>query len=215
MIRHTLLVAAAAALALGSFASAAQAGDLGGAYLGVNFGHDWTKLETQTSGLTFQPGSADDTGIEFGIAAGYNVVQGGLLLGVELDLNNANHVATYAVGTQAVTTELLYLASARARVGYDVGGFVPYITGGVAGGESVLKINDAVSNLSSRNLQLGYTIGAGVEFAVTDQISVKSEYSYSNIGTGDAISINSGGLSNTVGNHTEVHGIRVGANFRF
>ncbi len=59
-----------------------------------------------------------------------------------------------------------YLGTVRARVGYASDRFLPYITGGLA------VMND------DGNARAGWTIGAGLEYALARNFSVKGEYLY-------------------------------------
>jgi len=95
--------------------------------------------------------------------------------------------------TQGGRDGLKWLGTARARLGYQIGSLVPYITGGLAFGEasSYARIyqnqggatfwTGSVSELSGAKTSVGFAAGAGVEYAVTRNISLKTEYLYTQI----------------------------------
>src|SRR5665213_2111242 len=82
--------------------------------------------------------------------------------------------------------------SARARLGYAWGPALPYITGGVAFADASLKSNfvplavGAVafpgSSASDSTTLIGWTIGAGLEYALNPSWSLGAEYRYSDYG---------------------------------
>ena len=88
-----------------------------------------------------------------------------------------------------------WLSSARARIGYSYGPILPYLTGGFAFGE-VLQQSTSYSGQNSSYFSLanlsdsryskivtGWTVGAGLEYSVLSNISVKTEYLYTNVGS--------------------------------
>ena len=66
----------------------------------------------------------------------------------------------------------------RGRVGYAADRFLPYVTGGAALG----NINATTNGLTTSASNAGWTIGAGLEFAVTPNWSAKAEYLYVSLG---------------------------------
>ncbi len=75
------------------------------------------------------------------------------------------------------------------RVGFSAGHVMPYIAGGVAygqfqdilstvitGGEPFNRTSDVTKTM------IGYTLGGGVDFAMTDHLVVRAEYRYSDFG---------------------------------
>lgn len=70
-----------------------------------------------------------------------------------------------------------WVGSLRGRLGVDAGGFLPYLTAGVAAGGGYIEIENAV--------HLGWTVGAGVEVAITDDLSLDLLYRYTDYGSHD------------------------------
>ncbi|WP_455478754.1 outer membrane protein [Bartonella sp. B10] len=83
----------------------------------------------------------------------------------------------------------------RARVGFAViNSFMPYVSGGVAYAQmqgSYLSLGKkkegnskpvSVKESDDRATMVGYTVGGGVDFAMTDNILLRAEYRYSDFG---------------------------------
>lgn len=148
-------------------------------------------------GGTFEDESSDEYDIS-GWLAGVNLganftVADGIVLGVVGDVAWSN-----AENQDNLPLAVDWTASLRGRLGFDGGSFLPYLTAGlaVAGGE-IEGINET---------HVGWTVGAGVEFAVADNISVDLLYRYSDYGTA---TYNGSDFDLTA------HAVTVGLNFKF
>lgn len=101
--------------------------------------------------------------------------------------------------------ELDYLATMRARLGYDVGGrFLPYITGGLAYGKVDYEFDTNSAAFDGTDGgdddDFGYTLGAGVEARIVGGLSVGIEYLYVNLGDSDFEATFSGPAGSPAGN---------------
>ena len=85
-----------------------------------------------------------------------------------------------------------WLGTTRARLGFVAtpdNRLMIYATGGVAygGGSSNFNAFDTQNNFflsgSPSSSRVGWTIGAGVEYAITNNITIKGEYLYYNLGS--------------------------------
>jgi high affinity Mn2+ porin len=74
-------------------------------------------------------------------------------------------------------TTLDYIGTARGRIGYAFGRWMPYVTGGFAWGHPHIEINNG-SGAEVRHYQFGWTAGLGLEFAVSGNWTAKVEYEY-------------------------------------
>jgi outer membrane immunogenic protein len=181
-----------------------------GAYIGASaaFG-----FGTFTNGANPYFGNPD--GGLFGIQAGYNYQSGPLVAGIEGDLNfgsisSSNGPAgVYARGT--VNGE----GSLRARFGYAFNHTMIYITGGYTGANLNGSLTDtsAAPNIYANQSTFlnGWTIGTGVEFALTHNISVKAEYLYSDFGSGTLFS----GTRDAIHPGLSMSTLRAGINYHF
>jgi outer membrane immunogenic protein len=73
--------------------------------------------------------------------------------------------------------------TARARVGYAFNNFLPYVTGGVAYGKFFAGLGTVPSLAGSDVIRTEWAAGAGVEYALSANWSVKAEYLYVDLGS--------------------------------
>jgi opacity protein-like surface antigen len=103
-----------------------------------------------------------------------------------------------------------WLGTTRARIGYAFGNFMPYMTGGVAygqlssngvgvnsfgyGGTGFAARFNSSGAQSYSAVKIGWALGAGTEYKVTENISMKAEYLYTQLS-----GINGGAYSTSAG----------------
>ncbi|WP_273721133.1 MULTISPECIES: outer membrane protein [unclassified Bartonella] len=87
------------------------------------------------------------------------------------------------------TLKQKWTGATRVRVGFSTGRIMPYIAGGVAYGQfqdilSMSITGDDPFNRTSdvKKTMIGYTLGGGIDFAITDNFIVRAEYRYSDFG---------------------------------
>ena len=180
-----------------------------GFYIGINGGGAWG---TSTWDST---GSFDVSGGMIGGTVGYNWQTGPWVFGVEGDVDWASvSGSTTVVGctaTGACNTENTWLGTARGRVGYAFDRFMPYITGGAAFG-GVDATHSGFTGGSST--QVGWAAGAGLEFAVVNNVTAKVEYLHYDLGSFNCgLNCGNGLINDNVSFHADA--IRGGVNLRF
>src|SRR3954468_23037300 len=191
-VKRALAVIALGALAIDEPAMGADlplearpqpAYDWSGFYLGAHFGYGDARLGADANPLSsqgvFLPPSP--TGLIGGYQGGYNRQFGNhLVLGVELDATFTSPADTARLVTRPYQTTFDYFATARGRVGYAMGTWLPYATAGVAFGRTKLNLFDGDGELTSSTGRdhVGWTAGGGVEVAVGGNWSAKAEYAY-------------------------------------
>ncbi|EJF75406.1 porin family protein [Bartonella alsatica] len=96
--------------------------------------------------------------------------------------------------TQTFTFKEKWAGATRVRIGFAAERILPYIAGGIAYTQiqdiASISITDqqtgkvkASGNLSDETKAfVGYTLGAGVDFAMTNNVIVRAEYRYSDFG---------------------------------
>ncbi|AIC26678.1 MULTISPECIES: outer membrane protein [Rhizobium] len=104
------------------------------------------------------------------VFTGYNWQAGQIVYGVESDLGYSGD----DVSSGGVENKYGWNGSVRGRVGYDMNPFLLYGTAGLALGN--IKVSDDTSDESKT--AYGYTVGAGVEAFVTNNITTRLEYRY-------------------------------------
>ncbi|OLL56124.1 porin family protein [Bartonella henselae] len=97
------------------------------------------------------------------------------------------------VETLSHTLKQNWAGATRVRVGFSVDRVMPYFAGGIA----YTQLHDTISIsfkkndesvVASKNLtdekktMIGYTLGGGVDFAMTDNVLLRAEYRYSDFG---------------------------------
>lgn len=139
-----------------------------------------------------------------GLQVGYNWrLQGPIVIGFEADISwtDMDGSGTFdtdkygrSVWSKQHDLELDYFGTARVRLGYAAQSVLPYITGGLAWGKTsgdlaVTYIPPAgvggTSYASTDENHVGWTIGAGVEYAISSNLSIKAEYLYVDLGDED------------------------------
>ena len=122
--------------------------------------------------------------------------------------------------------KLDWFGTVRGRIGYafgDQGRWLPYITGGLAYGENKISGSGTVGNslggltpvaFSQSKTDIGWTVGAGIEWAFWDKWSAKLEYLYMDLGDSQTIALTPVAATLTT-NHLTDNIVRVGANLHF
>ncbi len=150
-----------------------------GFYVGINggggFGHsNWSNV-LGTNGFNL-------SGAVVGGTIGYNYQMGEAVIGVEGDGDWSNIRGSTSGGACTGTsceTKNSWLATARGRLGYSFGRFMPYVTGGGAFGDVQATAAGIGSQTTTR---AGWTGGAGVEAAISGPWTAKVEYLYVDLG---------------------------------
>lgn len=105
-----------------------------------------------------------------------------------------------------VGADMRYLGTLKARAGVAFDRLLVYGTGGLAYGS--LKATDGL--VSKTKSKLGYVVGAGAEYGITDHLSAKLEYNYVSLGKQN---FQLGNTRSRVG--VTEHLVKAGLNYRF
>jgi outer membrane immunogenic protein len=157
-----------------------------GFYLGGELGWLETSPKYTTGalllGAPFVVTSASDkNGLTYGALGGYNYQIGQLVLGLEGDF------AGWTVGTMrytAITGDFLtahskWGASVRGRLGYAADRALLYLTGGAAFVSNETSIPLTGISIGGDGARAGWTVGAGLDYALTNNWFTGVEYRYS------------------------------------
>ena len=213
-----LLTAGLCGSALGADAIASpDPYDWSGFYLGVQGNYDFG-----SAAHSFSNGAPSDNsnprGIAGGIHAGYNFPVNKIILGLEADAEIAavngsfNNLTGF---TSSGASHLYSDESLRLRLGLPMDRLLPYVTGGVAFGQVRFEGGPSGGPCCGYNSSpIGYTVGAGVDYAISDNVSARIEYRYTDFGT------SMGGLAPTFSGvsmptHLQTNAITVGLSFKF
>lgn len=213
-----------------------------GLYVGGQIGYAWGNENTSlvdNFGDYFNFGY-NTSGVIGGAHVGYNLQLQQWVLGVEGDVDgtSVNKSLSTPIALNAGTDPGFVNFSAsqnvqgsiRGRIGYAWDRIMLYATGGVA----LTGLNGGVCGnfiaidgvtpyggcASASTTRVGYTVGGGLEYAVTDNWSIRAEYRYSDFGlwTQFANSWNEpflGAVGNVVGRHLLENRVQVGFSYKF
>lgn len=188
-----------------------------------------------------------DEGFLGGLQAGYNwQFQSRIVLGIEADITWADIDATGTFDTDKYNPSvwskkhdlsLDHFGTARVRVGYAAGNLLPYVTGGFAWGKTSGDLAVAyyppgaaepygISGASVKEAHTGWTVGGGVEWAITQSLSFKAEYLHIDLGEetynfkGEVFNISGPGTgvpfdTDSFKSELTVDVVRGGINYRF
>ncbi len=152
-------------------------------------------------GGTLSYESQDDVYVDYafpgwllGVNAGYDAtLENGVVVGVVADISASN-----AQLVDPNNISLPWSASLRGRVGKDFGSYLPYLTAGLAAASY-----DAGGNVLP---MLGWTAGAGFELAITDSLSLDTQYRFTDFGYAD---------TGIYQDYVSGHHLSAGLNWRF
>ncbi|BCP52799.1 porin [Kaistia sp. 32K] len=196
-----------------------------GLYLGGHAGYGWGDF---TSDPTDAYGGLKPDGFFGGGQVGYNYqFDNRLVLGVEADVSFGSlkdDIDTVIGDPSEAAVEIAYstkidtFGTVRGRLGYAADRFLPYVTGGLAWARADLAFSNTITvdgqqlvhnAASNKQTYTGWTIGAGVEYAVTNNITAKLDYLYADLGSRDF------DLGTPVQADLKVQTVQVGLNYKF
>ncbi len=207
-----------------------------GGYLGAHAGYGWGRSHDVNNPQADEQKPSGGFG---GLQAGYNwQLDNNLVLGTEADISfgsikknwgGANEYDPY-YGSDKLGTN----GTVRARIGYAINHILPYITGGFAWGQTKYSLgcnSDRVGGNTiggctkvgafedrSQETATGWTAGAGLEYAVNDNWSIKGEYLYKDFGETAIRLTDINYPTSDVNNRrfkTTINEIRLGINYKF
>lgn len=167
-----------------------------GGYIGASAGYAWGKSPFRNRSNDYVEGTDyDPDGFLGGLYAGYNnQLSNNVVLGIDADLNFANIKGSgsdyvdysdndpYDVNA---SSKMNWNGAVRARIGYSYDRLLPYIAGGVSFGEYKFDLRDKDDGeliFSEKSTMTGWNIGAGLEYAATDNLILRAEYRYTDFG---------------------------------
>lgn len=162
--------------------SSTSAVDWNGFYAGVNGGYAFGNAATSPAIANTNNNSSGWVG---GIQAGVNADMGGFVLGGEADfqLSNLGYSEPAAGGVGTFESKLDNFGTIRGRAGVTFGQVMPYATLGAAFGRGTAQVVNGAVTTSQSATHFGWTAGLGLEAKATDNISVKAEYMYVDLGS--------------------------------
>jgi len=168
-----------------------------GFYLGVAGGGGWGTSNFNGADYHQSGGIVSGT-------LGYNFQVGQTVFGVEGDMGYSNIRGSGGCGVTTCDTANKWLGTVRGRLGYAMGNYMPYVTGGWAFGKVDTQIT-GVGNAS--DTRSGWTVGGGVEAALAGPWTAKVEYLHVDLGRGGTVAGTDASFRANI--------VRAGLNYRF
>jgi outer membrane immunogenic protein len=157
-----------------------------GFYLGGEIG--WIRTDNNYStgalllGAPFLVTSASSKdGLTYGILAGYNYQMGQVVLGVEGDFAGwtVGKIRYTAITGDFLTAHSKWGGSIRGRLGFAADRALFFVTGGAAFISNETSIPTTGISVGGDDTRVGWTAGAGIDYAFTNNWFTGLEYRYS------------------------------------
>lgn len=209
---------------------AAPAFSWAGAYIGGQVGYGWGRSDFSGHGaeefhdqghsLRFKP-----DGFLGGLYAGFNFDMGNnFILGIDGDVTY-NDLESGLWGpdlegdeSSGINNKLRWSGVVRARLGVSMDRWMPYLAGGVAFGDvkNTAWETDGgnIYSASQSKTLTGWTAGAGVDYAATDNVIVRLEYRYTDYGSKN-FDADTEHIGFETRNKFKMHDIRLGVAYKF
>jgi outer membrane immunogenic protein len=224
MIRRFLLPVAALAAAAPAFAAdlapppvaipAVPLFTWTGLYLGGQIGYAWG-TDTLTVfpfgfGTNFTP-----NGVVGGAHIGYNLQLNQFVAGLEGDVEGTGISRNFSPGGPIYNTSVPVQGSIRARLGVAFDRALLYATGGAAFAGFDTSVTGFPGFDQNSTTRAGWTIGGGIEYALTNNWSIRAEYRYADFGHFEVATPNTFGFESFVNHHETENAVRAGFSYKF
>jgi len=178
-----------------------------GTYMGANLGGIWGTFDmtafatNNLTGAVASPGtiSMSPSSLIGGFQVGYNWQVGTWVLGIEQDYQFTGLKQTFSFAApsapflagDSLSIKTDYLAATRAKLGVAWDRVMVYAAGGLETGEfdgSAIHVARGVGGSPAQGftdadkLHFGFNVGAGVEYAMTNNVFLGVEYRYVDLG---------------------------------
>jgi outer membrane immunogenic protein len=205
--------------------------DWSGFYVGGHAGIAWS--DASATDLTLPGGGFfsfgpplnvfgfDSDGFIGGAQIGYQRQFGYWLLGAEASYSWAGLSQTirspFFPASDEERLEIGPIFMATARLGYAADHWLLYVKGGYAGGDVEFRAFDRVNNVgySQSSWQHGWTIGGGIEYAISQRVTLGLEYNFIDLGADGGTGLNTGGGPESYRLEAEVHAVTARLNLLF
>jgi outer membrane immunogenic protein len=185
--------------------------DWTGFYIGGHVGYGWAD-KSWRDGFGLFGISQEANGFLGGAQAGFNYQIGQFVLGVEGDWSWSGMKGSTNTVASNFTTDVNWTATMTGRAGIAFDRWLVYGKGGAAWARDRYSTNFySVPGAEVRDTRLGWTAGAGLEYAFAPQWTAKLEYNYMDFGT-ERVSFAPGTFTDI---EQKVHAVKFGINYKF
>jgi outer membrane immunogenic protein len=178
-----LIVAASLAGLSPALADGGVSSSPSGTYAGARLGFGW--LDPAARAGTAGEQGYDADGAFMSLVLGHDYASSGpWVLGAVLDVSAGNERGTIELGGPVIfKVKQDWEATLRGRAGYQMKGFMPYATAGIAYGSFETQYSQVgLPFLVTDSQAFGWTIGAGVDVPVNERWTLVAEYRYTDYG---------------------------------
>jgi outer membrane immunogenic protein len=145
------------------------------------------------------------------------------VIGIEADIAASSYegkVSGNILGINAEAgSEVEWFGTVRARLGYAHDNLLLYGTGGLAYGDVKSSVSSNAFNGIDESISdsaTGWTVGAGFEYGITKNITLKTEYLYVDLGNQTLLNLDGGELGFlNIESETKFHTLKAGLNYKF
>lgn len=214
-----------AAASLGAIASPAAAQSVAdntftGLWGGVVGGYDVSKAGSSIDNDTDEDDDQSIDGFVYGVQLGYDIDVGGFVIGAEAEYSDstaeveldAGDAENFGFGNVETGRDLYFGARVGAKVGPDA---MIYAKGGYTNAKYNVRSSDGTTEYNQDLDADGYRIGAGAEYALSDNAFVKLEYRYSNYSEAEVDYEGDAADTPAFDIDTDRHQVMAGVGFRF
>lgn len=177
--------------------AAAPANDWTGFHLGALLGWTWANADTDA-----RQGEIEADGIDGGAYAGFDYQMGNFVVGAEGDVI----VSGVEGDAGRLSVDQGLNGSLRARAGIALDQFLLYGTGGAA----LSNVELSRGGTEDDQALWGWTVGAGAEAMVTDNVTARVEYRYTDY-MDETFSVGGGDVDSDLSTHS----VRAGVGLKF
>ncbi len=198
-----------------------------GFYAGLNAGYGFFNDENLDGVYS---NNKSEGGFVGGGQFGYNYQMGSIVLGLEADIQYASlsrkafdsAYTRYGYVDGEFKNEVSWYGTVRPRIGFvPMDRLMIFVTGGLAYGQvensvSVVARNGSYNAQESKDdTRIGWTVGAGAEYAVTNNITVRGEYAYVDLGSKDQAFFAGREIPAYLSTNNNFHVVRAAVNYKF
>ena len=182
-----------------------------GIYVGANAGGAFGNFSANATSGPFSAdlGSVNANGFIGGGQVGAQIQYQHVVYGIEGDFQGSSQDNTFGVAGIPVTASMPWFATVRGRLGWAVNNVLLYGTGGMAIVDGKISASAFGLTASTEKSHIGWTAGAGIEWAFAPHWSAKVEYLY--LDGGNIEIANFGGV--TVNGRIKDNIVRAGLNY--
>ena len=182
-----------------------------GFYVGGHIGYGWGDKDwTDTTGLFGLSHQTD--GFLGGGQIGFNYQIGQFVAGIEGDFSWTGLKGETSTLASTFTSEVDWTSTLTGRLGFAWDRFLVYGKGGFAWARDTYTTNFyTIPGAEVRDTRTGWTVGAGLEYALTESWTTKLEYNYMDFGK-DTVSF-APGFNTDI--DQKIHAVKLGVNYKF